>query len=197
VLLLISVDDHKMRIEVGQGLEGALTDEQSNQIVRNKIAPEFRRGNYDAGVTSGVEGIISAIGGEYQAEEEQPPTDHKIIFWICVLIVAVPVTLAPLFGKDRISWRWFVFLLLFQVAFVVVWVKFINGFVFSAIYFFGVGFLANNLVKRVPGGKAVLKKFARRSSGSSRGRSSSSSSSGSSFSGGGGSFGGGGSSGGW
>jgi len=197
VLLLIAVDDHQMRIEVGQGLEGALTDAQSNKIIRDKIAPEFRRGNYDAGVTVGVEGIIGAIGGEYQAEEEQPPTDYKIIFWICVLIVAVPVTIAPLLGKDRISWRWYVFLLLFQVVFVTVWARFINGLVFSTIYFFGIGFLANTLIKRVPGGKAVLKKFARRSSKSSGGRSSSSSGSSSSFSGGGGGFGGGGSSGGW
>ncbi|HCW06334.1 MAG TPA: hypothetical protein DGG95_03100, partial [Cytophagales bacterium] len=48
VLLLVAVDDHKMRIEVGQGLEGVLTDALSSRIIRNEIAPEFRRGDYDA-----------------------------------------------------------------------------------------------------------------------------------------------------
>ena len=69
VLLLIAIEDRKMRIEVGEGLEGVLTDALSNRIIRNEIAPEFRRGDYEAGVLSGVNGIISAIGGEYSASD--------------------------------------------------------------------------------------------------------------------------------
>lgn len=45
VLLLIAVDDHKMRIEVGEGLEGVLTDAMSSRIIRNEMAPAFRRGD--------------------------------------------------------------------------------------------------------------------------------------------------------
>ncbi len=94
VLLLIAVDDHKMRIEVGEGLEGVLTDAVSNRIIRNEIAPEFRRGNYDAGVQLGVGGIIKAIRGEYQAEASSKNSTWIIvtvlfvIFCIVVLIVA-------------------------------------------------------------------------------------------------------------
>ncbi|HCR53815.1 MAG TPA: hypothetical protein DIW27_05315 [Cytophagales bacterium] len=68
-LLLVAIDDRKMRIEVGQGLEGVLTDALSNRIIRNEIAPEFRRGDYEAGILAGVNGMIKAIGGEYSASD--------------------------------------------------------------------------------------------------------------------------------
>ncbi len=93
-LLLIAVDDHKMRIEVGQGLEGVLTDALSNRIIRNEIAPAFRRGDFDAGVIAGISGMQKAIGGEY-LNDEQASSDHIWIafgigfglFCIVVLIV--------------------------------------------------------------------------------------------------------------
>jgi uncharacterized protein len=71
VLLFIAIDDKKVRIEVGEGLEGALTDATSNQIIRNEIAPHFRQGDYDGGVAAAVDGIISAIKGEYHAEAQR------------------------------------------------------------------------------------------------------------------------------
>jgi uncharacterized protein len=83
-LLLIVVDDHKMRIEVGQGLEGVLTDALSNRIIRNEIAPAFRRGDYDAGVTAGIYGIERAIGGEY-SNVEKASSDYT---WIAIGIMA-------------------------------------------------------------------------------------------------------------
>ena len=69
VLLLIAIDDRKMRIEVGQGLEGVLTDALCSQIIRNEMAPEFRRGDYDAGVLLATNAIVQAIAGEYTAEQ--------------------------------------------------------------------------------------------------------------------------------
>lgn len=60
VLFLIAVNSKKMRIEVGQGLEGILTDYSSNQII-GKVRPFFKQGNFDEGVTIGVESIISHI----------------------------------------------------------------------------------------------------------------------------------------
>jgi uncharacterized protein len=64
VLLLIAKDDRKIRIEVGYGLEGALTDIRSGQIIRNRMAPAFRQNDYYGGVSSGIDGIIAAIHGE-------------------------------------------------------------------------------------------------------------------------------------
>ncbi len=75
VLLLVAVDDHKMRIEVGQGLEGVLTDAIASRIIRNEMAPNFRRGDYDTGIKEGVDGIIKAIGGEYSSGDDGESSD--------------------------------------------------------------------------------------------------------------------------
>jgi uncharacterized protein len=66
-LLLIARDDRKLRIEVGYGLEGTMTDMVSGQIIRNVITPRFRNGNFDQGVIDGVGAMISVVKGEYQA----------------------------------------------------------------------------------------------------------------------------------
>lgn len=63
-LLVVSVDDRKLRIEVGTGLEGDLTDSRSGQIIRNRITPAFKEGNYYEGISSGINGMILAINAE-------------------------------------------------------------------------------------------------------------------------------------
>jgi uncharacterized protein len=65
VILIIAVNDRKIRIEVGQGLEGRLTDALSSRINRNEIIPYIKKGDYDTGVAVGVSAIIQAIKGEY------------------------------------------------------------------------------------------------------------------------------------
>ena len=65
VIVLISIADKKMRLEVGQGLEGPLPDAISNRIIRNEMAPYFRRGDYDSGVIASLHAIRMAIKGEY------------------------------------------------------------------------------------------------------------------------------------
>ena len=74
-LFLISIGDKVMRIEVGQGLEGVLTDAQSSRINRNQVAPHFRVGDYDGGVMQGVGAIIQTIAGTYVNEE--PPQQQQ------------------------------------------------------------------------------------------------------------------------
>jgi uncharacterized protein len=68
VIFIIAIQERKMRIEVGQGLEGVLTDALSSRINRNEVAPQFRQGNYDAGVTAGTMAIIQAIKGTYKGD---------------------------------------------------------------------------------------------------------------------------------
>jgi uncharacterized protein len=77
VLLFISKEDKKIRIEVGYGLEGALTDAMSSRIIRNEIAPYFRQGDYDGGVQAGIIAIIQAIKGEYVNEDPPPKKRHS------------------------------------------------------------------------------------------------------------------------
>lgn len=64
VLLLVATDDRRLRIEVGYGLEGALTDLRSGQIIRDRITPEFRNSKYYEGINLGLDGIIAAIHNE-------------------------------------------------------------------------------------------------------------------------------------
>lgn len=63
-LLLVAMQEHKIRIEVGRSLEPMLTDLQSKLIIDQKIAPAFKQGDYPAGIKNGVESMISVIGGE-------------------------------------------------------------------------------------------------------------------------------------
>lgn len=69
VLLYIAKDDRKLRIEVGYGLEGVLTDALCSQIIRNEITPQFKKGNFYEGIDAGVDAIINATKGEYKAEK--------------------------------------------------------------------------------------------------------------------------------
>lgn len=178
VLLLVAVDDRKMRIEVGYGLEGTLTDLHSKLIIENTMVPAFRAGDFSGGISRAVDDIVTVLEGngaelEARAERNQQPSgEADFELWIFI-------------------------------AFAIVWaVLFFGGmaFAFGARMFgrkigpgryrwLGMDFSYNSGGVRSSGGGW--------SSGSSSGWSSGSSSGGGGFSGGGGSSGGGGASGGW
>ena len=61
VLLLIALEERSIRIEVGYGLEGVLTDTRCGLIIRNVIAPEFRNGNYQAGIVNAINNIVGLV----------------------------------------------------------------------------------------------------------------------------------------
>lgn len=63
-LLLIAKDDRNMRIEIGYGLEGALTDATCKRIISDTITPYFKRGDYNGGITAGLNQIMQVIAGE-------------------------------------------------------------------------------------------------------------------------------------
>lgn len=121
VLLYIAKNDRKLRIEVGYGLEGALTDALCSQIIRNEITPNFKKGNFFEGINAGVEAIIKTTKGEYTAEKESSNEDPIggiccIPFPIIIfLIIFIFVFILPIFsrifgrnkGKSRSSNWWF------------------------------------------------------------------------------------------
>jgi uncharacterized protein len=63
-LLVVAKNDHKLRIEVGYGLEGSLTDVTSRRIIDEVIAPRFKSGDFAGGISAGVARIIGVIDGE-------------------------------------------------------------------------------------------------------------------------------------
>ena len=64
VLVVVAPKDHKMRIEVGYGLEGTLPDVAASRIIRNVMTPAFRNDNFDDGVAQGVEAIVAQLEGQ-------------------------------------------------------------------------------------------------------------------------------------
>ena len=204
VLLLIVVDDHKIRIETGYGLEGVLTDAKSSRIIRNEIAPYFRQNQYDEGVTAGIDAILKAIGGEYTADNESDleslGTKERILITLFIFGILGMFTFMGLIIPGCGGWFLYAFLIPFYATFPLVVVGTTPGVSILASYIIGFSIL-KLMLERTAWGKRIGKKMATAGGGGGRswstgsGWSSGGSSSG--FSGGGGSFGGGGSSGSW
>ena len=105
VLLLVAVDDHTMRIEVGYGLEGALTDAVASSIIRNDLTPAFKQNDFFGGINKAVDSIIAVTKGEYTA-----PKEKKIQYTVSLLenlfvtgIVAIQF-LAAILGRSKSWW---------------------------------------------------------------------------------------------
>lgn len=207
ILLLIAIEDRKMRIEVGQGLEGVLTDALCSQIIRNEMAPEFRRGDYDAGVLLAVHAIVQAIAGEYTVEQtvgenSQMSVGERMLTGLFIFGMLGIFTFAGLRTKGGGSWFLYAFLIPFYALFPHVAVGYTAGLGILGAYIVGYPIL-RAIFKR----KGWIDESSNNNRGSGGGWSSGSGwfsgggsswgSSGGGFSGGGGSFGGGGSSGSW
>ena len=74
VIILVFRDDHRMRIEVGYGLEGVLPDAIASEIIRRIMAPRFREGDFDGGITGAVDAIIQVISGENPSQLAEEDT---------------------------------------------------------------------------------------------------------------------------
>lgn len=99
-LLFISLNDRKVRIEVGEGLEGVLPDAISNQIIRNEIAPYFRQDNYEGGIRAAIYAMIRAIGGEYEAEKTSVSTrkGRRGSIWSTLIILIIILIISRIRG---------------------------------------------------------------------------------------------------
>jgi len=98
VLLIVAPNERKVRIETGYGLEGALPDVVSNQIIQEQILPHFRNGDYAGGIEAGVQAILDAIAGEYQASSGRrrtgvPDSSEIIPVLFMVFFFGLPLVL--------------------------------------------------------------------------------------------------------
>lgn len=87
-LLIVDVGEKQMRIEVGYGLEGTLTDAQSFEIIHNIIAPRFQQGDYSGGITAGVQAILGVLGHKQQAVQQQQVRNRSGTGLLLLLIIA-------------------------------------------------------------------------------------------------------------
>ena len=100
VLILASLEDRKMWITTGQGMEGALTDGQAGTIVRHELTPEFKAGNFYEGFRKASIAIIAATKGEYTADDPKGGGDGQgTVGAIIIIVIIIVIVLSVIFGK--------------------------------------------------------------------------------------------------
>ena len=95
-LLIVAEEERKIRIEVGYGLEGRLTDADSSVIINRIITPAFRQGDFQSGIVNGAAAMIQVLGGEPMAApqsqqpvalQEKPKAGMVALFFIIMMAV--------------------------------------------------------------------------------------------------------------
>jgi uncharacterized protein len=191
-ILVVAKNDRKLRIEVGYGLEGSLTDATANRIINEIIVPKFRNGDFAGGISAGADRMIAVVDGEkLPAPVSQPqnpdwlnnfdPLNPFLLFFLLIFGGILRSVLGRLMGALTM------------------------GGVVGALAWFVAGSLAASLIVGVIGFLLTMFGETMASAGGGRGGwvsgggsfSGGSSGGGGGFSGGGGSFGGGGASGSW
>ena len=202
-LLVIAKNDRKLRIEVGYGLEGALTDVTARRIIDEDIAPKFKSGDFAGGVAAGITRIIGVIDGEPLPAPAPEASHEPDLGWInsigefAPFIIIGPIlfgaALRALFGRLLGSAATGAIV----GAFAWIAVGSLTLALVLAALAFVVAMIGDSLPLAGPPGRRRGVGWSTGWSGGGGGWSSGSSSSDGGFSGGGGSFGGGGASGSW
>jgi uncharacterized protein len=104
-LLFVFVKDRKTRIEVGYGLEGALPDATSKDILEDVLAPKFRAGDYAGGLEAAIDAMISATRGEYHRKASRP-VPHAAGPMGCAAIGFLFLFLLPILISRAVTSRW-------------------------------------------------------------------------------------------
>lgn len=107
LLLLISKDDRKIRIEVGYGLEQYITDGRAGEIIRNQISPEFKKENYEGGTLAAVEKIQKYISDKDIASASSPSNQGNSDFWFIIVVVTLYIIVtyfAGFLGRSKEIW---------------------------------------------------------------------------------------------
>ena len=100
VLLLIAKAERQVRIEVGYGLEGQLTDAVASNIIYQVIRPAFKKGQFSQGIQVGVQSIIEALGGTYETKNNvRESRDRKPYGWASLLVMGMLYFFLPLLGN--------------------------------------------------------------------------------------------------
>jgi uncharacterized protein len=106
VVLFAFVDDRALRLEIGYGLEGALTDLESKRILEDTMIPFLRRGDWDGGVEAAAAAIVAAVEGEYAPSAAQRPSsgvDGRFVAFLILFVFLLLVVSARRQRRGR--WR--------------------------------------------------------------------------------------------
>jgi len=94
VLLIVAAAERQIRIEVGYGLEGTLTDALCWSIIQSHIVPKFRAGDFDGGIVAGAHAILGVLGGDASAAApadagQQDTSLGALLFWFVVVFILI------------------------------------------------------------------------------------------------------------
>ena len=95
ILLLLAMQEHKLRIEVGYGLEGEFTDAMSSQIINQIMVPSLKTGDNEKAVVDGANAIMETLGGKIlpahmdQQQEQNVPGFIVVLFWIFIIYMVL------------------------------------------------------------------------------------------------------------
>jgi uncharacterized protein len=101
VLLIVAPNERRVRIEVGLGLKGTLTEAVGQQIIRTQLLPHFRRGAYEKGIQEGARAIVQTLEGTYQpvvAEENKAERIIPLLFIALLAFIVFSGFLGSFFG---------------------------------------------------------------------------------------------------
>lgn len=195
-ILVIAKDDRRVRIEVGYGLEGSLTDATTRRIIDEDITPRFRNGDYAGGISAGIDRMIRVIDGEELPAPERPhwqspqfsdyidPLNPALIIGVLIVSGILRAVLGRLVGSAATG----------VLVGILAWIAI--GSVFASVVLGIIGFIFAFILGAfaTPGGSGY---GSRGGWSGADGWGGSSSGDGGGYSGGGGGFGGGGASGNW
>jgi uncharacterized protein len=119
VLLLVAPNEHRVRIEVGYGLEGTLTDALSKVIITNAIAPRFKAGDFGDGISRGVDDIITVLTTDSSEWQQRPDVRldsqdvtltplQKLGLAVGLIVLVILLIVSP-------GFRWFFFNVVFSI----------------------------------------------------------------------------------
>jgi len=106
-VLFVFVDDRLLRLEVGYGLEGTLTDLESRIILDETLVPFLRQGDWDGGIAAAADAIVAAVRGEYQPTPGAAPAGERfpLGFVFAVLLIVIVFTALSSRASRRGGWR--------------------------------------------------------------------------------------------
>ncbi|MDY0885081.1 TPM domain-containing protein [Dongia soli] len=91
VVLVVAPNDRQLRIETGYGAEGPLPDATADAIIRRVIVPDFKQGNFPAGIEAGVKAIMAALEGSFNAGPKEPepawPAFAIVAAWFVIVFI--------------------------------------------------------------------------------------------------------------
>ncbi len=102
VIFIVAKQDKKMRVEVGRGLEGRLTDLMAGRIIDLVVKPRFKRGDFDGGFVAGISSLVDATRGEFKADRDQIPRAHERYSRTLTLLVFGAIVLLVLGSISRL-----------------------------------------------------------------------------------------------